>query len=235
MLLLFWPNVLLSRAPVEACEGRSTPPKMFYVNFESRMTAKYGVVVRNWPIRKFTAPGNVNSLPTLSILYNAWRSGATHFHRLDDDQWRQWLDAFSTGDDYEPGVTAEAHIGGVSADGAPIVPQEVEGPYPAPAPTDTGPEPPVPTPAPTPAPAPTLAVTTPAPAPTPAPLPPTPPTTAPPAGARGRKRPLEVDFINSGPGTDGAGFVVPKRARKERSDKGKPRKKRAAQENSPSA
>ncbi|RDX41464.1 hypothetical protein OH76DRAFT_1301346, partial [Lentinus brumalis] len=75
---------------LEACEGRSTPPKMFYVNFESRMTAKYGVVVRNWPIRKFTAPGNVNSLPTLSILYNAWRSGATHFHRLDDDQWRQW-------------------------------------------------------------------------------------------------------------------------------------------------
>ncbi|KAI0693250.1 hypothetical protein C8T65DRAFT_544120, partial [Cerioporus squamosus] len=75
---------------LEACEGRSVPPKMFYMNFELRMTAKYGIVVRNWPIRKFTAPGNINSLPTLSILYNAWRSGTTHFRRLDDDEWQQW-------------------------------------------------------------------------------------------------------------------------------------------------
>ncbi|TFK79898.1 hypothetical protein K466DRAFT_446878, partial [Polyporus arcularius HHB13444] len=82
--------LMLISAPVEACEGRAVPQKMFYVNFESHMTAKYGVVIRNWPIRKFTAPGNINSLPTLSILYNVWRSGATHFRRLDDGEWQQW-------------------------------------------------------------------------------------------------------------------------------------------------
>ncbi|KAI0690867.1 hypothetical protein BC835DRAFT_1307736 [Cytidiella melzeri] len=56
--------------------------KMFYTNFDMHITEKYGIVVVNWPLPQFVAPGSIDSRLELQTLYNAWLSGSTHFRCL---------------------------------------------------------------------------------------------------------------------------------------------------------
>jgi hypothetical protein len=55
---------------------------MFYTNFDNNITDKYGIIVKNWPLPVFCAPGDIRTFTELKILYNAWESGAAHFHRI---------------------------------------------------------------------------------------------------------------------------------------------------------
>ncbi|KAG2370353.1 hypothetical protein BDR07DRAFT_1370890 [Suillus spraguei] len=54
------------------------------------ITQKYHLVLENWPLSKFVAPGNINSLTELRVLYNAWDSNASCFHKLSDEEFKAW-------------------------------------------------------------------------------------------------------------------------------------------------
>ncbi|KAI0669493.1 hypothetical protein C8Q78DRAFT_992614 [Trametes maxima] len=90
---------LLSRVPGHL-DANPPPPgettkieikKMYYTNFGSHITKKYGVVIDNWPLKMFVAPSKMHSRTELDILYNAFSSDVTHFQKLTHSEWEQWL------------------------------------------------------------------------------------------------------------------------------------------------
>jgi hypothetical protein len=70
---------------------------MAYDRFDELITAKYHVVVKNWPLKKFCNPSAVTSGIELELLCNAWQSGATYFQKLTDEEMEAWEnDRFSS-------------------------------------------------------------------------------------------------------------------------------------------
>ncbi len=69
---------------------------MFYVNFEDHITARFGVVLENWPLKKFAVPGSLSRIE-LEVLLNAWQNGMTRFRDLTDDEWEEWMEAYRAG------------------------------------------------------------------------------------------------------------------------------------------
>lgn len=65
-------------------------PRMYYQNFDSNITEKYGVIVENWVLRKFCSPSDVASRTELKMLLAAWQSGTTRFRKLSDEELEEW-------------------------------------------------------------------------------------------------------------------------------------------------
>ena len=63
--------------------------KINYKNFQ-KITHKFGIVYEGWPLERFCCPGDINSVPELNVLRNAFVSGAAFFRRLSDDELEQW-------------------------------------------------------------------------------------------------------------------------------------------------
>ena len=61
--------------------------KMFYLNFNSQITAKHGVVMLKWPLKKFQSPSNMASMTEISVLHNAWKTG-TIFCKVMQLEWK---------------------------------------------------------------------------------------------------------------------------------------------------
>jgi hypothetical protein len=64
--------------------------RMFYSNFETHITDKFGIVVVNWPLPQFVSPCALGSRLELQTLHNAWQSGSTYFRRLSREELAQW-------------------------------------------------------------------------------------------------------------------------------------------------
>ncbi|KAI0739799.1 hypothetical protein C8Q80DRAFT_1274817 [Daedaleopsis nitida] len=71
----------------EACT-RGVPAKMYYVNFEDRITMRYGLVIENYPPERFAAPGSFSSVLILNVLHTSWGNGITRFRELSNDEWQ---------------------------------------------------------------------------------------------------------------------------------------------------
>jgi hypothetical protein len=65
-------------------------PRMYYQNFDENVTAKYGVIIKGWPLAKFCSPSDVGSRNKLKILLQAWQSSMTHFELLSNDELEEW-------------------------------------------------------------------------------------------------------------------------------------------------
>ena len=66
--------------------------KINYLNFDDMITNKFGIIVRNWPLKDFKCPGKINSLPDLQVLYHAWHNDVTTFYKMTPvelDEWRK--------------------------------------------------------------------------------------------------------------------------------------------------
>lgn len=72
---------ILSNRLLEELLGAKVP-RIYYNDFERKMTSTYGVVIDNWPLEKFAAPGDFNSQNDLMVLFNSWESGATRWRKL---------------------------------------------------------------------------------------------------------------------------------------------------------
>jgi len=71
--------------------------RMAYDRFDELITAKYHVVVKNWPLKKFCNPSSVTSRIELELLFNAWQSGVTYFQKLTDEEMEAWeINRFSS-------------------------------------------------------------------------------------------------------------------------------------------
>lgn len=63
---------------------------MYYVNFPDKITAKYCVVIDNWPLKKFCSPADLSTKNEVEVLMQAWTKGSAKFRRLSDEEWAQW-------------------------------------------------------------------------------------------------------------------------------------------------
>lgn len=63
---------------------------MYYTNFDTNITVKYGVVLENWPLSKFCCLGDINSRNELHVLFHAWETNSTRFCRLSDAEFGDW-------------------------------------------------------------------------------------------------------------------------------------------------
>ncbi len=182
---------------------------MFYVNFEEHITMRYGIIVKNWPLKRFAAPGSLSRVE-LEVLLHAFKNKLTTFRELDDEEWVDWKDAYRRGlatmfdGDPTASLDEEVQSPATSAAAAPD-------PGPGPAPTSAAAAPPAPT---------SAAAAPPAPAPPAAA--PLPAAAAPPAAALG----VTLNFINAVTNADGSALIIPKRARKPRAQKASGKRKR---------
>jgi hypothetical protein len=63
---------------------------MYYVNFDDNITAKYGIVLENWPLKKLCSPADIGSQNEVKVVLNAFKSGATCFRKLSEAEFEQW-------------------------------------------------------------------------------------------------------------------------------------------------
>jgi len=63
---------------------------MQYTRFDDLVTGKYGVIIKNWPLKEFCAPSAVPTRIALEVLFNAWDSGVTQFYKLSRDEKSAW-------------------------------------------------------------------------------------------------------------------------------------------------
>jgi hypothetical protein len=64
--------------------------RMVYTNFDEAITLKHAVILKGWPLPKFCCPSHITGCSDLEILYNAWKSGAAHFVKLNDKEYEEW-------------------------------------------------------------------------------------------------------------------------------------------------
>ncbi|KAG6848320.1 hypothetical protein H0H93_001197 [Arthromyces matolae] len=82
---------ILSGVQDEAAKAEVS--RMYYHNFDTKITERYAVVVKNWPLPKFCSPSEVASRIELDILLNAWKSGTTYFHKMSHAEYTEWLES----------------------------------------------------------------------------------------------------------------------------------------------
>jgi len=74
---------------VEAA-AKSEVTRMYYHNFDTKITLKHGLVIKNWPLKTFCSPSDISARVELSVLLNAWKSDTAHFHRMSEDEYNAW-------------------------------------------------------------------------------------------------------------------------------------------------
>ncbi|KAH9944950.1 uncharacterized protein BXZ73DRAFT_10835, partial [Epithele typhae] len=75
---------------LQATSTRGNPSAMSYTDFPKRITYKLGIVLKNWPLESFQAPGRFNSLKFLNTLRSAWENDTTHFQTLTNNEHTAW-------------------------------------------------------------------------------------------------------------------------------------------------
>ena len=66
---------------------------MYYKGFRKHITRRFGVILKNWPLKKFVTPSQITSLPELTVLYNAFKNGTAAFVSLSPEEWAAWEDS----------------------------------------------------------------------------------------------------------------------------------------------
>ncbi|KAJ2991477.1 hypothetical protein NUW54_g8180 [Trametes sanguinea] len=74
---------------LRAASRRGAVPGMKYSKFH-RITEEFGIIVENWPLTRFCAPGDILSRTELEVLLHAWKTDSTRFRCLSDDEWEEW-------------------------------------------------------------------------------------------------------------------------------------------------
>ncbi|KAJ2920758.1 hypothetical protein H1R20_g16336, partial [Candolleomyces eurysporus] len=68
----------------------SQVPRMVYINFDQAITLKHAIILKGWPLPQFCCPFHITACSDIELLYNAWKSGAAHFVKLNDSEYKQW-------------------------------------------------------------------------------------------------------------------------------------------------
>ena len=68
-------------------------PRMYYKNFDDNITAKFGVILKGWPLKDFQNPSVIKSKAELQVLKNSLDSGATYFKKLTPSELTEWEEA----------------------------------------------------------------------------------------------------------------------------------------------
>ena len=226
--------------------------RMIYTNFEDAITAKHGIVLENWPLKEFCNPSAIKSRNEVVVLLRSWESGTTRFRRMDTREWEAWSETrfqqagTSDNDGMADNDTADNNTTGDNDNNSEDLNLADSDRLPEASP-DTQPshqpdlEPSIPTTeqgsgndtSTAPVPLPSTSTTSPTTAPPTVSAGHKRPATSEPSGSRAKKRPAlssTTHFINSTAVTNAAGasILITKKKRKERSDKGVKRGKKAS-------
>lgn len=103
------------------------------MNFDDNITDKHGIIVKNWPLPVFSAPGDIRTVTELKILYNAWESGTAHFYRMTMAEATKWYnERHSTlAGDNSSKQADPAENNTISTDDATVKPSEQANPSPS--------------------------------------------------------------------------------------------------------
>ncbi|OCH90989.1 hypothetical protein OBBRIDRAFT_729606, partial [Obba rivulosa] len=66
--------------------AKASVPKMSYKNFDIKIIAYYGVVIKGWPLDKFVPPSLIKSQTELKVLLWAWETNTIHFYKLTNEE-----------------------------------------------------------------------------------------------------------------------------------------------------
>ncbi|OCH83863.1 hypothetical protein OBBRIDRAFT_699789, partial [Obba rivulosa] len=77
---------------VRGAAAKASVARMYYMNFDMKITAKYGVVIENWPLDRFLPPSHFKSKLELEVLLKAWESDSTRFRKLSTEEFERWRD-----------------------------------------------------------------------------------------------------------------------------------------------
>ncbi|KDQ14414.1 hypothetical protein BOTBODRAFT_44760 [Botryobasidium botryosum FD-172 SS1] len=66
---------------------------MVYGNFGQHVTAKYGLVIDNWPLPRFCSPSDIGSAMEVNVLFNAWKNDVAKFRKLSPSELAAWFAA----------------------------------------------------------------------------------------------------------------------------------------------
>ncbi len=111
-----WKLTSTGSHPIENACRRGEPRRMFYSSFDEQITAKYGVIVENWPIPMFNNPSSLSHLEA-EVVLRALESGTTRFRSLTDAEWATWRDEY-----YNSAVAVPAAASQSTADTARSLP-----------------------------------------------------------------------------------------------------------------
>ena len=63
---------------------------MYYSGFPEKITRKWKILLEGWPLNTFSSLLQLMTKNEVEVLYNAWKTGTVKFHRLSDDEWKEW-------------------------------------------------------------------------------------------------------------------------------------------------
>ncbi|KAF7973085.1 hypothetical protein HWV62_16286 [Athelia sp. TMB] len=91
-------------------------PRMYYTNFDERITARWRITCIGWPLQQFCSPADLKSRNEVQVLYQAWKSGVAHFELLSVEEYEKWEEARFQGALQQTLGGAVAFSGGSEAD-----------------------------------------------------------------------------------------------------------------------
>ncbi|KAF9063160.1 hypothetical protein BDP27DRAFT_1170318, partial [Rhodocollybia butyracea] len=75
---------------LQECMGKTKVGRMVYRSFVEQITRRYGVVVKNWPLREFKNPSSIGTKTELELLLSSWNTDATYFYRMTSLEFGDW-------------------------------------------------------------------------------------------------------------------------------------------------
>ncbi|RXW12164.1 hypothetical protein EST38_g13688 [Candolleomyces aberdarensis] len=94
-------------------------PRMLYTNFDSNITLPHQIIVKGWPLPKFSNPSDIGTKGDLDRLLSAWKTGSAYFEKLDDAVFEKWSQEYYARFD-SPSTTATDPSGDTSTTASPI-------------------------------------------------------------------------------------------------------------------
>ncbi|KAJ3725501.1 hypothetical protein C8R42DRAFT_575693 [Lentinula raphanica] len=73
------------------CAGKTKVSRMLYTNFGERITAPFGIILKNWPPGiKFVCPSSLTTGADVRLLTASFQNDNTHFYKMTASEYAEW-------------------------------------------------------------------------------------------------------------------------------------------------
>ncbi|KAG6835431.1 hypothetical protein H0H93_001532 [Arthromyces matolae] len=85
------------------------PIRMVYTNFDEKVTYAHGILLENWPLKTFSSPSDMSTRHEITVLLDSFKSGVTRFRAMGGQEWMKWKETYDTASD-QGNVSEQANI-----------------------------------------------------------------------------------------------------------------------------
>ncbi|KAJ3817587.1 hypothetical protein F5880DRAFT_1618140 [Lentinula raphanica] len=79
---------------LQQCAGKTKVSRMLYTNFGERITAPFGIVLKNWPPGiKFVCPSSLTTGADVRLLTASFQNDNTHFYKMTASEYAEWTES----------------------------------------------------------------------------------------------------------------------------------------------